>query len=501
MLLAIRGVSKSYPGVQALDDVSFTVAPGVVHALLGANGAGKSTLIKILSGSVSRDSGEILFDGMPVPLASPHQAAEIGIACLYQEPALVPGLTVEQNIFLGSEKANSLGVIDTRAQRADAEALIGRVAPRIGASEPVARLRTSERQLVALAKALRGNAKLVIMDEPSASMTDAEITSLFETISRLKANGTSIIYITHRLEEVFRVADFVTVLRDGRQILSAPIGSVSREQLVETIAGGAVDAVERTTRREPGAVLLEVRNLSRAGFFDSVSFEVRAGEIVGLAGLVGAGRSEIARAILCADSFDGGTVTYPRAIRRVRDPAAAVRAGLAMIPEDRKNQAVIPAMSVTENLVLSSLRYLVGPLAVLRKSRVGDVVARNVERFDIRPRGAESRPLSTLSGGNQQKVVLARAIESGADVLILDEPTAGVDVGAKSEIHRHVQEMAMAGKGIVLISSETEEMLALADRILVIREGRLIREIEGHGANALEVMRGLLGEDEEKPMQ
>jgi ABC-type sugar transport system ATPase subunit len=500
VLLTVRNVSKSYPGVQALDAVSFSVAPGVVHALLGANGAGKSTLIKILSGSVSRDSGEIVFDGTSVALSNPHEAAAVGIACLYQEPALVPGLTVEQNIFLGREKANGLGIIDTGAQRAGTEELLRRVAPRLRAGEPVARLRTSERQLVALAKALRGNAKLVIMDEPSASMTEAEITSLFETISQLKASGTSIIYITHRLEEVFRVADFVTVLRDGRRILSAPIDSVSREQLVETIAGGALESVERDTRRDPGDVLLEARNLRRAGFFEDISFQIRAGEIVGLSGLVGAGRSEIARALLCADPLDSGTVTYPKASRKVRDPAAAVLAGVAMIPEDRKNQAVIPAMSVTENLILSSLRFLVGPFAALRKSRVEETVVRNVERFDIRPRGAEGRPLGTLSGGNQQKVILARAIESGADVLILDEPTAGVDVGAKTEIHRHVHDMAAAGKGILLISSETEEMLALADRILVIREGRLIREIEGHGANALEIMRGLLGETEEKAL-
>jgi ribose transport system ATP-binding protein len=501
VLLEVRGVSKSYPGVQALESVSFAIAPGEVHALVGANGAGKSTLIKILAGSVQRDAGEILFEGRPVALADPHEAGAIGIACLYQDPALVPGLTVQQNIFLGREKANRLGIIDIGAQRARADELLRQVAPHLKPSDPVSRLRMSERQLVALARALRGNAKLVIMDEPSASMTDAEIAALFATIVQLQAAGTSIIYITHRLEEVFRIANSVTVLRDGRHILSEPTAKVSRQQLVEMIAGGELEAAARGEQRAPGVALLSIKGLHRKGFFEDISFEVRAGEIVGLAGLVGAGRSEIARSIFRADPLDGGAISYPKKDIRVGDPWGAVRSGVAMIPEDRKNQAVIPAMSVTENLILSALRFLTGPISAISANRVRDLVARNVARFNIRPRGAEDRPIRTLSGGNQQKVILARAIESAADVLILDEPTAGVDVGAKAEIHRHILDMADSGKGVLLISSETEEMLALADRILIIREGRLIREIEGHGANVLEIMRGLLGEVEEKTRQ
>lgn len=493
--LALRSISKSYPGVLALQDVSFTIAPGEVHALLGANGAGKSTLVKILSGAIRRDSGEIVFDGEPMNAASPHDAADRGIACLYQEPALVPSLSVEQNIFLGRELQIGWGVIDLAAQKRRAHDILQQVAPRLDPSGPVHALRTSERQLVALAKALLSDSKLVIMDEPSASMTDAEIEFLFETIRRLRQGGKSIIYITHRLDEVMAVTDSLTVLRDGRHVVTAPTASIARDRLVEMIAGAHIDPFERPARTANSKQLLAVKNLTRDGVFSDISFEVRAGEIVGLAGLVGAGRSEIVRAIFGADPADAGSVSYPKGGVSVSSPAQAVAAGVAMIPEDRKTQAVVPAMTVAENIILSSADHCsIRPFGIVRRAAAREIVSRNVRRFNIRPSGCEDRRIDTLSGGNQQKAVLARAIESGADVLILDEPTAGVDVGAKAEIHRHVENLAASGKGILLISSETEELLTLADRILVIHEGRLIREIEGHSTNALELTESVLGE-------
>lgn len=493
-LLVLRSISKSYPGVAALRDVSFDIGAGEVHALLGANGAGKSTLVKILSGAVARDSGEITFAGAPLDVSSPHAASERGIACLYQEPALVPTLTVEQNIFLGREIRYGWGVINRTAQRRSAVALLAQVAPRLSPTQMVSALRTSERQLVALAKALVSDARLVIMDEPSASMTDGEIDFLFKAIEDLKAGGKSIIYITHRLDEVMRIADRLTVLRDGRHIVTAATASLDRDELVELIAGGAIETVDRAKRPPPGKPLLSARNLARKGVFEDISLEVRAGEIVGLAGLVGAGRSEIARAIFGADLLDGGSVDYPAGTKRVTSPAEAVRAGVAMIPEDRKTQSVIPAMTVSENILLSSAPHFANRAGVIRRALAGDIVARNFRRFGIKPAGSERRRIETLSGGNQQKAVLARAIESGAEVLVLDEPTAGVDVGAKAEIHRHIEALAAGGKGVLLISSETEELLTLADRIIVIREGRLIREIEGHSTNSLEVIQSVLGE-------
>ena len=492
--LALRSISKSYPGVLALQDVSFEIAPGEVHALLGANGAGKSTLVKILAGAIKRDSGEIVFDGEPMDADSPHDAADRGIACLYQEPALVPSLTVEQNIFLGRELQIGWGVIDLAAQKRRARDILQEVAPKLDPAGPVQALRTSERQLVALAKALLSDSKLVIMDEPSASMTDAEIEFLFETIRRLRQGGKSIIYITHRLDEVMAVTDSLTVLRDGRHVVTAPTASIARDRLVEMIAGAHIEPFERPARAADSKRLLAVKNLTRDGVFSDISFEVRAGEIVGLAGLVGAGRSEIVRAIFGADPADGGSVSYPKG-GAVSTPAQAVAAGVAMIPEDRKTQAVIPAMTVAENIILSSADHCTfRPFGIVRRGTAREIVSRNVRRFNIRPSGCEDRRIDTLSGGNQQKAVLARAIESGADVLILDEPTAGVDVGAKAEIHRHVESLAASGKGILLISSETEELLTLADRILVIHEGRLIREIEGHSTSALELTQSVLGE-------
>jgi ABC-type sugar transport system ATPase subunit len=494
-LLEFRDLSKSYPGVQALDGVSFAVSHGEVHALLGANGAGKSTLIKILAGAVSRDAGEVLVEGHPIEAATPLEASKAGIACLYQEPALVPTLTLEQNIFLGHEITGSFGRLDHAAQRRRVEELFEAIALKISPDRVVGSLRTSERQLVALAKALREKTRLLIMDEPSASMTDAEISALFGVIKRLKASGTSVLYITHRLEEVYRIADRVTVLRDGRHVTTRPVSEVPRGDLVTMIAGRELRAPDRSAGAEAVTPLLRVEGLSKAGQFTDISFEVRAGEVVALAGLVGAGRTEIARAVLHADASDTGRIAFPRGALHISSPADAVEAGVAMIPEDRKAHGIVPRMSVADNLILSAVRtYGARPLGYLSRDKIRGVVARNVRRFNILPRGAEERPIETLSGGNQQKVLLARAIESGAEVLILDEPTAGVDVGAKAEIHLLIKELVLAGKGVLLISSETEEVLALADRILVIREGRMVGELDARAATSHDLAWSVLGE-------
>ena len=497
VLVDLREVSKSYPGVQALDRLSFSIARGEVHALLGANGAGKSTLIKVLAGATSRDGGEIDFEGRPLGDLDPHLTVELGIVCLFQEPALVPGLTVEQNVFLGQEIVSRLGLIRSRPQHEQALSLLQQVAPHLNPGQRVAGLRASERQFVALAKALLRKPKLLILDEPTASMTDPEIEALFQIVLNLKKGGASILYVTHRLDEVFRIADTATVLRDGRLVHSCAIAELERSDLVNLIAGRELRVEERRRDVERGRKLLSVQKIGRVGIFSDVTFDVHEGEVVALAGLVGAGRSEVIRSIFGADPLDEGSIRYPNGSTAVHDPHRAVSSGLAMVPEDRKTQGIVPKMSVGDNLILSSATKCSGRLPGLidfSKSRA--LIARNVDKLDIRPRGAGDRAVETLSGGNQQKVLLGRAMESGAQVLIFDEPTAGVDIGTKTEIQRLILDLARAGKGIIIVSSEMEEVLALADRILVIREGRLVRELVGHRASSFDVLKSALGEDE-----
>ncbi len=406
----------------------------------------------------------------------------------------MPFLSAEQNIFLGQEPTDRFGLVRRDEQRRRAAEVLASVATWIEPGQRVETLRASERQLVALAKALLRAPKLLILDEPTASMTDPEIRGLFAIIDETRRAGASVLYISHRLEEVYTIADRVTVLRDGRHIATASVKDVSRDDLVSMIAGRELRAETRRARTPHGQPLLVAQGLARVGVFSDISFTVHAGEIVALAGLVGAGRTEIARALFGADHLDAGVVHLPGGDGPVLDPAHAVRAGLAMVPEDRKGQGIVPMMSVADNLLLSSLPQHTRVSGLIDRVGSGGAVAHAVEQFDIRPRGAETRPVETLSGGNQQKVVLGRAIASGATILILDEPTAGVDVGAKAEIHRLVLGLAGEGKGVLLISSEMEEILTLADRILVIREGRLVQELVGHGASSLDVIRSALGE-------
>ena len=497
VLVELRNISKAFVGVQALDCLSLTIARGEIHALLGANGAGKSTLIKILAGALERDSGEIIFEGRRVEALDPHKAVELGVVCLFQEPALVPTLSVEQNIFLGHEIVNRWGFINRDQQHRRVTALLQEVAPHLSPRQPVRDLRTSERQLVALAKGLERSPKLLILDEPSASMTDPEIQGLFAIIRRMRDAGVSVLYVTHRLEEVFQIADSITVLRDGKLVRTSPLAAISRPQLIHMIAGRELRVETRRGEIQPGCPLLRVRGLGRQGVFKGISFDVHEGEVVALAGLVGAGRTEIARAIFAADALDEGSVKYPRSEKPASSPFDAVQAGVAMVPEDRKMQGIIAKMTVGGNLVLSSVSRQTGRAPGLIDFRaVKDSITRQFAQLDIRPRGTEHRAIETLSGGNQQKVLLARAMESGASVLILDEPTAGVDIGTKTEIRRLVLELAAQGKGILLISSEMEEVLALADRVLVIREGRLVRELVGSSATSFDVLKSALGEDE-----
>jgi ABC-type sugar transport system ATPase subunit len=499
-LLELKGISKAFPGVQALDKVSFRITQGEVHALLGANGAGKSTLIKILAGAVARDAGEIIFNKMSVGLKSPNEATLLGIACIFQEPALVPMLTVEQNIFLGHEKINKYGWINSVEQCGEVQELLNQIAPHVLPHQLIRDLRTSERQLVALIRALMFNPQLIIMDEPSASMTAQETERLFSAIQVLLEAKKSVLYVTHRLDEVFRIANSITVLRDGRHVRTCPISSVTKPELVNLIAGREIRVEVRDTGESTqGQCLLDVKNISRFGSFENISFKVHAGEIVALTGLVGAGQSEIVRAIYGADVLNSGQITYPNGKQKISSPFASVEAGLVMVPEDRKIQGIIPKMSVSDNLMLSSIQRHTRPISGLIRSRqVEETVKYQIDQLNIQPPGTEERALETLSGGNQQKVIIARGIESQAKVIILDQPTAGVDVGAKTEIHRIIHELASQGKGILLISLEVEEVLLLANRILVIRDGKLVRELSGISASSLDVMKLALDKEIEE---
>lgn len=498
-LLEMRNIAKAYPGVQALTDVSFSTERGEVHALLGANGAGKSTLIKILVGAVPRDSGTIIFDGETLGSLNPQETAQRGIACIFQDPALIPLLTVEQNIFLGNEIARR-GWIHQHQQNQKARELLAPIAPNIDPAMQVQRLRTSERQLIALAKAQVAGTKLIIMDEPTASMTETEIVALFKAIQRLKAEGVCIIYVTHRLEEVYQIADRITVLRDGRHIITQAVQDMTHDNLIQTIIGRELRAESRREPAPVGDVVLQVDHLSQRGTFSDVSFKVHAGEIVALAGLVGSGRTEIARAIIHADPFERGSITFPDQTRRVAAPSSAARAGVVMVPEDRKQQGIIPKMTVTENILLTSMpRFSSRFFGWIDARKVRKAVASIASSLELRPIGAEKRPIETLSGGNQQKAIIARGIESQAALLILDEPTAGVDIGAKAEIHRIIFSLAANGKGVLLISSEVEEVLTLADRILVIRQGQIVGELPGPAATSHDILRLALGEPNATP--
>ncbi len=485
-LLALEAVTKRFPGVTALDAVDLSVAPGRVHALVGENGAGKSTLLKIVAGAQRPDAGKLLLAGREVRFAAPRDALKAGVTVMYQELSLVPQLSAEANIFLGMEPERR-GVLDRRTARARAQdalrALGAEFDPGILASD----LSVAEQQLVELARALVRDARLIALDEPTAALSQVEAGRLFEQVRGLCGRGIAVIFVSHRLEEVRRIAEDVTVLRDGRRVFSSRIAAVSDAELIRHMVGRDVEYARLNAAAAPAAVpRLEVRGLTRRGHFTDVSLALRRGEIVGLAGLVGAGRTEVARCVAGADRSDGGTMLLSGAPYRPRSPREAIRRGVVYLPEDRKTQGLVLGMSVRENVTLATLeRY--SRRGVIRRRTEREAAARETAAVDLRPPEIE-REAGTLSGGNQQKVVLAKWLLADADVLIFDEPTRGVDVATKVDLHRQVRALADAGKAILVISSELPEILALADRIVVMREGRVAGALEAAGATAERVL-------------
>jgi ribose transport system ATP-binding protein len=475
-LLEMRGIVKQFPGVRALDGVDLDVVAGEVHCLLGQNGAGKSTLIKVLAGAHRPDEGEVVWDGQPVSFASPHAADVAGIATIHQELDLVPGLSVAENVVLGREPSR-YGFTRPRDAERRARELLARLGhPEIPVRRELGRLSAAGQQVVSMARALARDARLIVMDEPSAVLDPEEVRNLFRVVRELTAEGVAVVYISHRLEEIRAIGDRVTVLKDGRTVArDLPARTTPTADVVRLMTGRTVEHAFPPRTGEPsGDVVLEVEGLARTGEFSGVSFTVRAGEVLGLAGLVGSGRSEVLETVYGARKPSAGTVRVRGTALRPGSVPAAVRAGLGLSPEERKSQGLLMTEAVSRNVSLPGLRRFarggfLGPDAELSAAR------EVTEQLDVRP-ADPARPVRTLSGGNQQKVVLARWLLQGCSVLLLDEPTRGVDVGARTEIYALVRRLAAQGVAVVLVSSEVPEVLGLADRVLVLREGRVVHE-------------------------
>lgn len=473
----MRDIGKSFPGVRALDGVTLDLFAGEVLAVVGENGAGKSTLMKILAGAQPADGGEIFIDGKPAAITSPRSAEERGVGMIYQEFNLVPALNAIENIVLGYEPARGL-FLDERAARERATKVFGELGITLPLNVETARLSVAQQQMIEIAKVLSRNARIIVMDEPSAALTNREIDRLFEIIKTLKAKGAGIIYISHRLEELPRIADRVTVMRDGRIIETRPIADFPPDEIVRAMVGRRLDShFPELPALEPDApVMLAVRDLSRPPAVNGVSFEVRRGEIVGLAGLVGAGRTEIVRSIAGADVPQSGEVDVGGTVLRARNPHEGIAAGIAFITEDRKAQGLILGMTVRENVTLAHLGQFVNRDLLINRGKEEDVTQKYIEELRIRTPSPE-QTVSNLSGGNQQKVVLAKWLLGNAKVFLFDEPTRGIDVGAKAEIYNLMVKLAQGGAAIVMVSSELPEVLGMSHRILVIRDGRIVREL------------------------
>lgn len=472
-LLSMRGIEKSFPGVRALDGVDLTLHPGEILALLGENGAGKSTLIKMLGGAHAPDAGTIEIEGRRVDISSPAAASAAGIGVIYQEFNLVPGLTAWENIFLGREER--LGFVAKGTERQRAAELFEQIGVDVPVDARCGDLSVAQQQIVEIAKALSQQVRLIVMDEPSAALTPREVERLFAIIRDLQAKGIGIIYISHRLDEIFEIADRITVLRDGRYVGQEPIASVTRRRMIEMMVGREIENEFPREDHEIGQVRLQVEGLCRGDDVRDVSFTVRSGEILGFTGLVGAGRTEAMRLIFGADRADAGNIQLDGKALTIKDPRDAIRAGICLLTEDRKSQGLVLGRSVRENFGLPNLTEL-ATCGFVQLRRERDLFAEYVDKLQIKTPSAEQLARN-LSGGNQQKVVLAKWLQRNSEVIIFDEPTRGIDVGAKYEIYMLMNELAKQGKAVIMVSSELPEVLGMSDRIVVMHEGRITGEV------------------------
>lgn len=491
-LLGIAGLSKSFAGVRALENVSFDLRRGEIHALVGENGAGKSTLIKVITGAHSPDQGTLTFDGKAVGALDPQAARGLGITAVYQQPALFPDLTVAENIRLGRGQGGPWQRVDRARAREEARALLGRIGARIDAEAVVGSLRMPEQQMVEIARALGAQARLLILDEPTASLSDQEVDHLLRILRDLRRDGVGIVYISHRMEELFTLADRVTVLRDGRTVATRAMAEVDRAELIRLMVGRELSAIFPKKTVPVGDVVLEARGLGcRASGVHDVSLALHAGEIVGLAGLVGSGRTELARVLFGLTPADSGEMRVRGEPVTIDSPARAVETGLAYVPEDRRRHGVILEMPVRENATLAILRTL-SKGAFLDFARERRLASDFVEQLGIKTASVDSAA-GTLSGGNQQKVALARWLATRPAVIVLDEPTQGIDVGAKAEIHRLMGDLAEQGLAVLMISSDMPEVLGLSDRVAVMHDGTLAGVLERAAATQESILALALG--------
>ena len=490
-VLRMRGISKHYPGVQALRGADLDVRRGEVHVLLGENGAGKSTLMKVLSGAVRPDAGEILIDDRAADLGDPQKAQRQGIRTIYQELSLVPHLTAAENIFLGRAPTRGAGIVDWPRMRRDAARVLDGLGVSIDPDARVRDLRLAQQQMVEVARALAHAARILVMDEPTSALSEREVAQLFATIERLTSGGVAVIYISHRMDEVFRIGHRVTVLRDGCHVATLPIASATVPDLVRLMAGRDIgDHYPRRRTHRPGDELLRVEGLC-SGSVRDVSFTLHQGEVLGIAGLVGAGRSRLARAIAGADPIDRGSVTVEGRPVRLRSPAAAVRARIGFLPEDRQRQGLVLGLTVAHNIALSHLPALSRFGTIDRRRERAEAIA-SIADLHIRTPGPD-QIVRQLSGGNQQKVVLAKWLRGHARIFLFDEPTRGIDVGARHDIYLLMNRLVEQGAGVIMISSDLPEVLGMSDRILVMRSGTIRLELSAQDATDTRVLEAALG--------
>ena len=492
-VLEMRNVTKRFPGVLALNNVQFDLRPGEVHCLVGENGAGKSTLMKILAGAQPMDSGEILLSGDPVHIYSPHHAQQLGISMIYQEFNLSPYLSVAENIFLGREpRLGRTPFINWSKMYGDAREILARIRVDLDVKKPINECSVAQQQMVEIGKAISFNAKIIVMDEPSATLTEHELEALFDLIKTLRRQGIGLVYISHRLEEIFEVGQRVTVMRDGEYIGTHEVCDVKRDDIIKMMVGRELKDEFPKEVFPQGRETLRIEGLTRQGAFRDVSFCLHAGQIVGLTGLVGAGRTEVARAIFGADKIDAGQIYLDERPITVRSPQDAIRQGIGLLTEDRKGQGLVLGMTVRENTTLANLKSLVKILFVDRR-RERAVTEQYIRELQIKTPSVE-QVTQNLSGGNQQKVVLGKWLFTQSRILIFDEPTRGIDVGAKVEIYKLMNELARKGVSILMISSELPEVIGMCDRVLVMHEGRLAGELAREDLTQERIMRLATGE-------
>lgn len=491
-LLSMKGISKSFPGVRALEEVDFDLFAGEVHGLVGENGAGKSTLMKILSGVYIQDKGEIALNGQPVVMSYPSDAQALGISPVHQELNLEPYLSAAENIFLGHQPRGRFGLIDYKKMYKEAQELLDNLGVEVPPKRQVAELAVAQRQMVSIAHAISSDARIVILDEPTAPLTERESEMLFAIVRRLKDNGIGVIFISHRLEEVFEIADRITVLRDGRLISTLPTEETNLSQVISMMIGQSVSDLFHKEIVPIGDPILHVRHLFRQGLLEDISFSLRKGEILGIFGLAGAGRTDLARILFGAERYDSGEIILDGIKIKAKTPNSAIRHGLGLVPEDRRQQGLVVQHSVKANITLPKLPDLTF-LGIINPQSETKLAQEFSERLNVRT-PTLNQQVMYLSGGNQQRVVIAKWLAMAPKVLVLDEPTKGIDIGAKASIHSLMCETAKGGVGIIMISSELPEVIAMSDRVLVMHRGKITGEFSREEATEEKLMRTATGE-------